>query len=64
VPFNVTGQPVIAVCTGHGEGGLPVGAQIAGRPFEDATVLRAAHTFERATAAMRRRPLLRFDLRP
>ncbi len=56
VPFNITGQPVVSVCSGYGEGGLPVGAQIAGRAFEDATVLRAAHCFERATAGERRRP--------
>jgi aspartyl-tRNA(Asn)/glutamyl-tRNA(Gln) amidotransferase subunit A len=58
VPFNITGQPVVSVCTGHGEGGLPVGAQIAGRPFEDAVVLRAGHAFERATGGERRRPAL------
>lgn len=56
VPFNITGQPVVSVCTGYGEGGLPVGAQIAGRPFEDASVLRAGYCFERATAGARRRP--------
>jgi aspartyl-tRNA(Asn)/glutamyl-tRNA(Gln) amidotransferase subunit A len=58
VPFNVTGQPVVSVCTGHGEGGLPVGAQIVARPFEDAVALRAGHAFERATATDRRRPAL------
>lgn len=57
-PFNVTGQPVVSVCTGYGEGGLPVGAQIAARPFEDALALRAGHAFERATAQWRRRPAL------
>jgi aspartyl-tRNA(Asn)/glutamyl-tRNA(Gln) amidotransferase subunit A len=57
-PFNVTGQPVVSVCTGYGEGGLPVGAQIVGRPFEDALALRAGHAFECATAAERRRPAL------
>lgn len=55
-PFNLSGQPAITVCAGFGEGGLPVGVQIAGRPFEDALVLRAAHAFERATEWHRRRP--------
>ncbi|MBU8541088.1 amidase [Falsiroseomonas tokyonensis] len=55
IPFNLTGQPALAVCTGFGEGGLPVGAQLIGRPFEDATVLRAGHAFERATAWRARR---------
>ncbi|MDP3417908.1 amidase [Falsiroseomonas sp.] len=49
MPFNLTGQPALAVCTGFGVGGLPVGAQIIGRPFADALVLRAGHAFERAT---------------
>ncbi|MBX6375497.1 MAG: hypothetical protein IRZ13_14855, partial [Acetobacteraceae bacterium] len=46
------------VGAGFGEGGLPVGVQIVGRPFEDATVLRAAHAFERATEWRQRRPAL------
>jgi aspartyl-tRNA(Asn)/glutamyl-tRNA(Gln) amidotransferase subunit A len=55
IPFNLTGQPAMTVCTGFGEGGLPVGAQIIGRPFDDATVLRAGHAFERATSWRARR---------
>ncbi|HEV7265462.1 MAG TPA: amidase [Falsiroseomonas sp.] len=58
VPFNITGQPVVSVCTGYGEGGLPVGAQIAARPFEDAVALRAGYAFERAITGERRRPAL------
>ncbi len=58
IPFNLTGQPGLTVCTGFGEGGLPVGAQIIGRHFEDATVLRAGHAYEKATAWRARRPAL------
>ena len=58
IPFNLTGQPAMTVCTGFGEAGLPVGTQIIGRPFEDALVLRAGHAFERATAWRARRPAL------
>ena len=58
IPFNLTGQPTVSFCTGFGEGGLPVGAQIIGRPFEDALALRAAHAFERATNWAGRRPLI------
>ncbi|MCS6930655.1 MAG: amidase [Acetobacteraceae bacterium] len=57
-PFNLSGQPAITVCAGFGEGGLPVGVQIAGRPFEDALVLRAAHAFEGAAGWHRRRPVM------
>lgn len=58
IPFNLTGQPGLTVCTGFGEGGLPVGAQIIGRHFEDAMVLRAGHAYEQATSWRARRPSL------
>jgi len=37
---------------------LPLSLQIAGRPFDDARVLRAGHAFERATGLTKRRPAL------
>ncbi|NKC34293.1 amidase [Falsiroseomonas selenitidurans] len=57
IPFNLTGQPALALCTGFGEGGMPVGAQLIGRPFADALVLRAGHAFERATGHRARKPM-------
>lgn len=54
LPFNLTGQPAMTVCAGLGEGGLPVGIQLAGRPWEDATVLRAAHAYEQARGPLKR----------
>jgi aspartyl-tRNA(Asn)/glutamyl-tRNA(Gln) amidotransferase subunit A len=56
MPFNLTGQPALVVCAGLGEGGMPLGLHIIGRPFEDATVLRAGHAFEQATEWRQRRP--------
>ena len=38
--------------------GLPVGLQIVGRPFDDATVLRVGHAYEQATDWHRRKPAL------
>ena len=58
IPFNLTGQPALTVCAGFGDGGLPVGAQLIGRPFEDATVLRAGHAYEQATTWRARRPAM------
>jgi aspartyl-tRNA(Asn)/glutamyl-tRNA(Gln) amidotransferase subunit A len=55
-PFNVTGMPAISVPCGFDEQELPVGLQIAGRPFDEATVLRAAHAYERATPWHTMRP--------
>jgi Asp-tRNAAsn/Glu-tRNAGln amidotransferase A subunit and related amidases len=46
-PFDVTGHPACSVPAGLA-GGLPVGLQIVGKHFDDATVLRVAHTFEQA----------------
>ncbi len=49
-PTNVTGNPSLSVPCGRGENGLPVGLQIIGRHFNDATVLKAGHAFEQAFA--------------
>ena len=58
MPFNVTGSPAMSVCCGYGEGGLPLSLQIVGKRFDDATVLRAADAYERATPWRGRRPNL------
>jgi aspartyl-tRNA(Asn)/glutamyl-tRNA(Gln) amidotransferase subunit A len=54
--FNFTGQPAISVPCGFTRSGLPVGLMLAGRPFEDATVLQFAAAFERATVWHERHP--------
>jgi aspartyl-tRNA(Asn)/glutamyl-tRNA(Gln) amidotransferase subunit A len=58
MPFNVAGYPAISVCSGFGEGGLPVAIQIAGMPFHEPTVFRVADAFEKATDFRSRRPAL------
>jgi aspartyl-tRNA(Asn)/glutamyl-tRNA(Gln) amidotransferase subunit A len=57
--FNVTANPAISVCNGFSASGLPLAAQIVGKPFDEATVLRVAHAFEKATPWHKRRPVLR-----
>ena len=57
-PFAMTGQPAISVPCGWTKEGLPVGLQIVGRRFADATVLIAAHLFEAARPWTQRRPSL------
>jgi aspartyl-tRNA(Asn)/glutamyl-tRNA(Gln) amidotransferase subunit A len=54
--FNLTGQPAICVPSGFGPNGLPVSIQLAAKPFDEATLLRAAHAFEQATPWRDRRP--------
>ncbi len=60
-PFNVSAGPALSVCMGF-ERGLPLALQIAGRPFDDATVLRIGHAFERAGGFSARRPTLSADM--
>jgi aspartyl-tRNA(Asn)/glutamyl-tRNA(Gln) amidotransferase subunit A len=55
-PWNGLGLPVLALPCGASLDGLPIGAQIVGRPFDEATVLRAGHAYEQATDWHRRRP--------
>jgi aspartyl-tRNA(Asn)/glutamyl-tRNA(Gln) amidotransferase subunit A len=57
-PFNLTGQPALAVCNGFDEAGLPLSMQIVGRCFDEATVLRIGNAYERATSWRERRPQL------
>jgi len=57
-PFSLTGAPALSVCAGFTADGLPLSLQIAGRPFDDAKVLRVGHAYERATPWRDRRPPL------
>src|SRR5713101_6179444 len=58
-PFNITGLPTLTLPTGFSSTGLPLSFQISGRPFDEATVLRAGHAYQRATDWHRRRPPVR-----
>jgi amidase len=45
---NVTGQPAVSLPLGWGGSGLPVGVQLVGRPFDEATLVRLAAQIEAA----------------
>ena len=47
-PYNMARVPAISVPCGTTGASLPIGFQIAGRPFDETTVLRAAHAYEQA----------------
>ncbi len=55
VPASLAGLPAISVPAGLSAGGLPLGLQLIGRPFDEETVLGAAHALEAAAG---------FDARP
>jgi aspartyl-tRNA(Asn)/glutamyl-tRNA(Gln) amidotransferase subunit A len=53
---SLTGLPSLAVPCGFDDDGLPVGMQVIGRPFDEATLLRAGHAFQGATDFHTRAP--------
>jgi aspartyl-tRNA(Asn)/glutamyl-tRNA(Gln) amidotransferase subunit A len=55
-PFNLTGLPAISIPCGFTSTGLPIGLQIAAKPFDEATLLRVAHAYEQQTDWHRRQP--------
>jgi aspartyl-tRNA(Asn)/glutamyl-tRNA(Gln) amidotransferase subunit A len=57
-PFNALGLPALSVPCGFAGDGRPVGLQLVGRPFDEATVLRAGHAYEQAAGWWRQRPSL------
>src|SRR5437870_13112899 len=55
-PFNLSGHPACAAPCGFTSSGLPIGLQIVGRPFDEATVLRVVDAYQRITDWHTRRP--------
>jgi aspartyl-tRNA(Asn)/glutamyl-tRNA(Gln) amidotransferase subunit A len=55
-PLNLLGVPAISVPCGFTDGGLPIGLQLAGRWWDEATVLRAARAYQEATDWHQRQP--------
>ena len=47
----------MTVCTGYGNGGLPVSMQIIAKPFQEPQLFQAAHAFEKAIDTRKRRPM-------
>ena len=55
-PFNYLGLPAISIPCGFDANGLPIGLQLAGRPFAEARLMRMADAYQRDTDWHKRRP--------
>ncbi len=55
-PFNLAGVPAISIPCGFSTGKLPVALQLAGKPFDEATVLRAAYAYQQQAKWYEQRP--------
>jgi aspartyl-tRNA(Asn)/glutamyl-tRNA(Gln) amidotransferase subunit A len=58
VPCNLAGLPGLSLPCGFTASGLPVGLQLLGKPFDEATLLRVARAYEREHDWCSRRPQL------
>lgn len=58
VPANIAGIPAMSVPCGFTSGGLPIGMQLMARPFDEATMFRAAYAFEQEAGVYKRKPKL------
>jgi aspartyl-tRNA(Asn)/glutamyl-tRNA(Gln) amidotransferase subunit A len=59
VACNLAGLPGMSLPCGYTAGGLPIGLQLQGRPFDEETVLRAAYAYEQTALWDMRPPLAR-----
>ena len=62
VSANLTGLPAISVPCGFSSGRLPIGIQLTGRAFDEATLLRIAGAYERRTEWTKEKALVRPSL--
>jgi aspartyl-tRNA(Asn)/glutamyl-tRNA(Gln) amidotransferase subunit A len=58
ISVNLAGLPALSLPCGFDGDGMPIGLQIIGKHFDEATVLRLAHAYEQATEWHKRKPQL------
>jgi aspartyl-tRNA(Asn)/glutamyl-tRNA(Gln) amidotransferase subunit A len=56
IAVNLAGLPGVSLPCGFDRGGLPIGLQIVGRPFDELTVLQTAYAYEQSTDWHRKGP--------
>lgn len=57
IPVNLAGLPALSLNCGYSKGGLPIGLQLIGKPFEEETILRVAFNYEQNNKVEKRKPL-------
>nr|AFK37920.1 unknown [Lotus japonicus] len=62
VPANLLGLPAISIPVGYDKEGLPIGLQIIGRPWAEATILRVASAVEKPCGESKKRPVSYYDV--
>ena len=58
IAVNLAGLPGLSVPCGFDHQGLPIGLQLIGKPFDEATLLRTAYSYEHCTTWHKRKPTL------
>jgi len=58
ISVNLAGLPGLSLPCGFDGNGLPIGMQIIGKHFDEATILRVAYAYEQATEWHKRKPKL------
>ena len=58
ISVNLAGVPGLSIPCGFSSSGLPIGLQLIGRHFDEATLFRAAYTFEQRTDHHKKKPEL------
>ncbi|GAB2218014.1 hypothetical protein Droror1_Dr00001229 [Drosera rotundifolia] len=62
ISANLLGLPAISVPVGYDEQGLPIGLQLIGRPWGEASLLRLASAIEGISGNSKKRPALYYDI--
>ncbi|TKY71547.1 Fatty acid amide hydrolase [Spatholobus suberectus] len=62
VPANLLGLPAISVPVGYDKEGLPIGLQIMGRPWAEATILRIASAVVKLCGESKKKPASYYDV--
>ncbi|KAK9942874.1 hypothetical protein M0R45_008518 [Rubus argutus] len=62
IAANLLGLPAISIPVGYDKQGLPIGLQLIGRPWGEASMLRLATAVEELCAKSKKRPVSFFDV--